>query len=165
MLPRRSSRRVGSFTAEVENGAPLPPPNPTTNLQGDEVKPLSGKPYCLMILSKTNLSPRYAMGPSTSIKLKLPSTMVRTVLTYKGKSWDMVYNGHRKGWKLFAAKGWKKFAVDNCLKIGDACILELMESRNKKIIFNVQILRGDIPSKFLENDTMGQTAEMAIVID
>ncbi|KAK7362472.1 hypothetical protein VNO77_04586 [Canavalia gladiata] len=155
--------RVDSFRVAVENGAPLPPPpNPITNLQMDEVKPLSGKPYWHMVLSKSTLSPRYQMGPSANLQLKLPSVAVPTVLTNRGKSWDMVYNGQRKH-RRFTSQGWKMFADDNCLKIGDACIFELIESSDEKVILEVQILRGDIPSEILEYE--GQSAEMPIVIN
>ncbi|RDX61146.1 B3 domain-containing protein, partial [Mucuna pruriens] len=145
----------------LENGVPLPLlPDPTTNLQWDEIKPLSGKPYSHNVLSPSNLNPRYQMRPSINLRLELPSNSVPTILIHKGKSWDMVYNGQSK-LQTFSSTGWKKFAIDSCLKVGDACIFELMESSDKKVIFEVQILRGDIPFKFLENETtIGQSPEM-----
>ncbi|KAK7362470.1 hypothetical protein VNO77_04584 [Canavalia gladiata] len=154
---------VDNFIVAVENEAPLLlPPNPKTNLQRDEVKPLSGKPYCHMILSKSSLSPRYELRMSISLRLKLPSIAVPTVLTRGGKSWDMVYNG-QSNCLNFTTTDWKKFAEDNSLKVGDACIFELMECSKTKVIIEVQILRGDIPSEILDSD--GQSAETAIVIN
>lgn len=52
-----------SFSFAGDSGrVPLPLlPDPTTNFQWDEVKPLSGKPYCHCVLSPTNLHPRYYM--------------------------------------------------------------------------------------------------------
>ncbi|KAL2344657.1 hypothetical protein Fmac_005942 [Flemingia macrophylla] len=171
MSSSRSSGRVASGRAALENRVSLAlVPNPTTNLKWDEVKPLSGKPYYEHVLSPSNLSPRYQMGPSSNILLELPSHEVptNTILTYGGKSWELVYNGQsNRQQKTFTSTGWKKFAVDNCLKVGDACIFELIESSDKKIIFQVQILRSDIPSKFLlENEKLrGQISEMPIVFD
>lgn len=99
-----------------------------------------------------------------NLGIELPSDSVASILNYRGKSWDLVYNGQSKQ-KFFGVTGWRKFAVDNCLKVGDACIFELMESSDNKVIFEVQILRGDIPSEFLENDMMGQSFEVPIVIN
>ncbi|TKY58958.1 hypothetical protein E2542_SST16033 [Spatholobus suberectus] len=173
MSSRRSSGRVASGRVALENRVPLPLlPAPTTNLQWDELKPLSGKPYCHNVLSSSNLGPRFHMGPSINLRLELPSNTVPTILNYWGKSWDMVYYGHSKQ-QIFNTTGWKKFAVDNCLRVGDACIFELMESSDEKVIFEVQILRGDIPSKFLENEMIGgeneneigQSSEMPIVLN
>ncbi|XP_061360379.1 B3 domain-containing protein Os04g0386900-like isoform X2 [Gastrolobium bilobum] len=159
-----SSTRSGPTGDNRATFQPLP--NPTTNLQGDEIKPLSGKPYYHVVLSKTHLSTRYVMGPSNNLFSKLPSHAVPAVLNYRGKSWDMMYNGQNTPPKRFTSDGWRNFADDNCLKVGDACIFELMENSKEKIIFEVQILRGDIPSKFLENEMIfGQNAEVPIVID
>ncbi|XP_020238352.1 B3 domain-containing protein Os04g0386900 [Cajanus cajan] len=167
MSSRRSSRRVASGGVALENRVSVPLlPDPTTNLEWDEVKPLSGKPHYEHLLSRSNLSPRYNMGPSSNILSELPSHEVPTILIYGDKSWDLVYNGQsNRQQKTFGTTGWKKFAVDTCLKVGDACIFELIQSSDKKIIFQVQILRSDIPSKFLENEKLrGQIREMPIVL-
>ncbi|KAK8472057.1 hypothetical protein PHAVU_002G100800 [Phaseolus vulgaris] len=166
MSSRRSNGRVASGRVALEKEVPLPQlPDHTTNLQWDEVKPLSGKPYSHNILSPTNLCPRYYMWLASNLRLELPSCEVPTILTYMGKSWDMVYCGQNKQ-QVFNVAGWKKFAVENCLRIGDACIFDLMESSDKKIIFEVQILRGDIPSEILENEMItGQSREMPIVLN
>ncbi|XP_047168044.1 B3 domain-containing protein Os06g0112300-like [Vigna umbellata] len=103
--------------------------------------------------------------PAISVRLELPFCEVPTILTYMGKSWDMVYCGQNK-LQVFSAAGWKKFAVENCLRVGDACIFELMESSDKKVIFEVQILRGDIPYEILKNEMIiGQNPEMPIVLN
>ncbi|KAG5010886.1 hypothetical protein AAZX31_07G207600 [Glycine max] len=163
MFSRRSSGRVASGRVALENGVPLPLlPDPKANLQWDEVKPLSGKPYWHSVLSPTNLQPRYNLMPGMNLRSKLPSNEVPTILIYGGKSWDMVYYGQSKQ-KAFGVTGWKKFVIDNCLRVGDACIFELMESSDKKVILEVQILRGDIPSEWLGNEMIiGQGNEMII---
>ncbi|XP_061360380.1 uncharacterized protein LOC133304362 isoform X3 [Gastrolobium bilobum] len=62
MSSTRSGPTVGSCRVAGDNRATFQPlPNPTTNLQGDEIKPLSGKPYYHVVLSKTHLSTRYVM--------------------------------------------------------------------------------------------------------
>ncbi|CAJ1939706.1 unnamed protein product [Sphenostylis stenocarpa] len=166
MFSLRSTERVASGRVALENEVPLQLlPDLTTNLQWDEVKPLSGKLYWHTVLARSNLHSRYYMWPPTNVRLKLPSCEVPTTLTCKGKSWDMVYCGQNKQ-QVFNVAGWKKFAVENCLRIGDACIFELMESSDKKVIFEVQILRGDIPSEILENEMItGLSREMPIVLN
>lgn len=59
---------------------------------------------------------------------------------------------------------WKTFAIDNSLKIGDACVLELEESSDEKFRFRAQILRGDLPSKFQNDSEDGETADNPIYI-
>jgi hypothetical protein len=61
----------------------------------------------------------------------------------------MIYNGQNRG-KLFDSNGWGNFVKDNNLKLGDACVFELMEHSKDKIVFQVQILRGNPRSNYLE---------------
>ncbi|XP_052194686.1 B3 domain-containing protein Os04g0386900-like isoform X3 [Diospyros lotus] len=103
---------------------------------GDEFWPLSGKPYFSVVIAKTHIKPAYHL------------------------SWEMEYNADRNN-KAFDSK-WRKFANDNDLKLGDACIFELMES-NPALKFRVQILRGDFPAELLERD--GKTSDSAIVLE
>ena len=78
----------------------------------------------------------------------------------------MRYRGQAPGRKVFDYRGWRNFVDDNCLKEGDACIFELMENSQEKLVFQVQILRGDIPSIFLEREeNIGKSAEEPILID
>ncbi|KAK7400709.1 hypothetical protein VNO78_11982 [Psophocarpus tetragonolobus] len=157
---------VSNGKVALKNGVPLSlPPNPTVNLQWDEVKPLSGKPYEHHLLSSSNLHPRYHLMLAINLRSELPSIAVPTILTYKGKDWTMIYSGQSKQ-QILSNSGWKKFAVDNCLRVGDACIFELMECKDNKVIFEVQILRGDIPfsSELLEND-LGLSPHNPIVLN
>ncbi|CAI8585699.1 unnamed protein product [Vicia faba] len=75
---------------------------------------------------------------------KLPSSEVPTILNCHGKSWDMAYNGQNK-YKQFDTIGWRNFVKDNNLKVGDMCVFELKENSEEKIVFEVQILRGEFP--------------------
>ncbi|CAL5213028.1 unnamed protein product [Lathyrus oleraceus] len=109
-----------------------------------EIKPLSGKPYFHVVISKSHVSPRYGLGPSGKICQKLPFDSVPTVLNCRGKSWNMTYNGGNKN-KQFDTIGWRNFVKDNNLKVGDACVFELVENSEEKIMFEVQILRGEFP--------------------
>ncbi|MED6183138.1 hypothetical protein PIB30_035270 [Stylosanthes scabra] len=175
---------IASSSGFVEK-APLP----STNLQGDddEIQPLSGCPFYHVILSKSHLNPRYQMALSNT--LPLPAAELPAILNYGSKSWHMRYCGLGKSSnRFFNNKGWKKFAVENGLKDGDACVFELKENSEEKLVFQVQILRGDIPEALLgrkekeqkktmakvaekpggksaENNQTGESAEMAILID
>ncbi|MED6169743.1 hypothetical protein PIB30_024115 [Stylosanthes scabra] len=169
-------------------------PDPSTNLQGDdddEIQPLSGCPFYHVILSKSHLNPQYKMPLSNT--LPLPAAEVLAILNCGSKSWHMRYCRLGKSSnRFFNHRGWKKFAVENGLKDGDACVFELKESSEEKLVFQVQILRGDIPETLLgrkekekekikkktmakdaekprgksaENNQTGESAEMAILID
>ncbi|KAK7251954.1 hypothetical protein RIF29_35583 [Crotalaria pallida] len=167
MASRWSSPRVdfgaSNSGGSVENWTPsLPLPDSTTDSHGGEVLPLlSSELYFDVVLSKTQLSDGYRMGLPDSFSSKLPSYEVPCVFNYRGKSWNIMYKGQCKGRKWFDSGGWKTFADDNCLKIGDACIFEVMDMSKEKIIFRLQILRGNIPSKFHK----GQHPDEPIVID
>jgi hypothetical protein len=92
----------------------------------------------------------------------IPSLVISTVLTYRGNNWDMSYNGHYKR----IVSGWRAFVDDNNLKVGDACVFELMECCYTKLIFRVQILRGDLPSEFLDKVSFdGESSGTPIIID
>lgn len=77
----------------------------------------------------------------------------------------MVYLGEdfQKRNKRFGLQ-WKTFAIDNKLKVGDACVFELTECSNDCLKFRVQILRGDIPSKF-EDNTNSENEDTTIIIE
>jgi hypothetical protein len=72
----------------------------------------------------------------------------------------MIYNGQNRG-KLFDSNGWGNFVKDNNLKLGDACVFELMEHSKDKIVFEVQILRGNSPFEF---SGIGDSEEEPIVL-
>ncbi|KAH7571582.1 hypothetical protein JRO89_XS04G0084500 [Xanthoceras sorbifolium] len=149
--------------AELEDSRLVPTSNPIAiEVRGDEFWPLSGKPFFHIILAKSHLYPLYQMGLPSKIHSLLPSRDIPTFLSYKGKEWKMVYYGKCQYRKRFDSS-WKTFTIDNKLKVGDACVFELMEFREDKIIFRAQILRGDIPSKF-EHSENGESADTPIFI-
>ncbi|CAK7341729.1 unnamed protein product [Dovyalis caffra] len=116
----------------------------TIELHGDEFWPLSGKPYFRAIIGKVYLRRPYQLVLPAKMHPALPSGVVPTYLTYKGKEWKMLYHkGHTSRYN----GGWKSFEIDNNLKIGNGCVFELMECSKERLKFRVQILRGDIPSE------------------
>lgn len=136
-----------------------------TELEGEETWPLSGKPYFDVILAKSHVRPLYQMGVPTKLHQMIPSLVIPTVLTYRGKNWKMTYYGSARTHKKFD-NGWRAFINDNDLNAGDACVFELMECSNKKLVFRVQILRGDIPSEFIDKVSFeGESSDTPIVIE
>ncbi|KAB2595110.1 B3 domain-containing protein [Pyrus ussuriensis x Pyrus communis] len=109
--------------------------NPTIELQGDEFWPHS---FFEVIPAK--------------FQPTLPSCSIPTVLTFGDKNWEMTYTGGSIQRKFDI--NWRQFVNDNNLKVGDACVFELL----------VQILRGDIPSELLGN-LKGDTVDAPIIID
>ncbi|XLR12797.1 hypothetical protein S83_040735, partial [Arachis hypogaea] len=149
----------------VEGQAPLPKPaDPAANLSSNEIAPLSRNPFFHVVLSKSHVRRSCLMGPSKDLIDILPSAEVPTVLKCGGESWDMVYRGHAPGRKFFDG-GWRKFVKANCLVEGDACVFELMANSDEKIVFEVQILRGDLPEVFFKRDRIGASEQKPIVID
>lgn len=90
----------------------------------------------------------------------LPSQDTQAVLTYKDKTWDVMLNTKAKRFDF----SWRHFVDDNHLKTGDACVFELMECQSTKVIFKVQILRGDFPAELLAKIS-GETAGAPIIIE
>ncbi|XP_050280742.1 B3 domain-containing protein Os04g0386900-like [Quercus robur] len=136
-----------------------------TNLQENQHWPLSGKPYFDIVLAKSHVKPLYQMGVPAKLHSIIPSLVVPTVLTYCGKNWEMSCNGTQRTHKKFDS-GWRAFINDNNLKVGDACVFELIERSSKKLVFRVQILRGDIPPEFQGKvSSEGESSNTPIVIE
>lgn len=77
----------------------------------------------------------------------------------------MSCNGTQRTHKKFDS-GWRAFINDNNLKAGDACVFELIERSSKKLVFRVQILRGDIPPEFQGKvSSEGESSNTPIVIE
>ncbi|KAL6129250.1 hypothetical protein ACLB2K_072603 [Fragaria x ananassa] len=123
---------------------------PTIELHGDEFWPLSGRPYFDIVLTKSHVKPIYQMEIPATLDPNLPAgTSVPMVLSFGDNSWEMTYN-ETKRLKLVDRHSWKAFVDVNSLKAGDGCILELIGSDRTKVLFKVQILRGDIPAELIE---------------
>ncbi|XP_072974023.1 B3 domain-containing protein Os04g0386900-like [Typha angustifolia] len=131
---------------------------PDADQEEEESVPLSGKPYFTSILAKSQVQGPYQMVIPSRFYSFLPTECVPVVLSYRKKNWEMRYYGDRSLRRFDS--GWRHFAVDNNLRIGDACVLQLMDEKNLK--FEVRILRGDIPEEFAVN---GQSSDSPIVIE
>ncbi|PRQ56911.1 putative transcription factor B3-Domain family [Rosa chinensis] len=120
---------------------------PTIELHGDEFWPLSGKPFFDIILTKSHVKPIYEIEIPAKLDPILPAgASVPMVLSFADKSWDMTYNEI----KLVDRHLWRAFVDDNSLKAGDGCIFELTRCDSTKVVFKVQILRGDIPAELVK---------------
>ncbi|CAL5331002.1 unnamed protein product [Camellia sinensis] len=135
----------------------------TAESEVDEFWPLSGKPYFHVFLSKSQLKPLYQLHLPVKAHPVLPSSRIPVVLTYRGKNWEIILHGDSSR-KRFDPPSWRTFASDNDLKVGDACLFELVEFSSSNHKFRVQILRGDFPSVLLER-VNGETPNTPIVVD
>ncbi|GMP42158.1 hypothetical protein CsSME_00011985 [Camellia sinensis var. sinensis] len=135
----------------------------TAESEVDEFWPLSGKPYFHVFLAKSQLKPLYQLHLPVKAQPVLPSSRIPVVLTYRGKNWEIILHGDSSR-KRFDPPSWRTFASDNDLKVGDACLFELVEFSSSNHKFRVQILRGDFPSVLLER-VNGETPNTPIVVD
>lgn len=93
----------------------------------------------------------------------IPRKEISAVLMCNGKEWEMVcYGSQTKGKRLNTQ--WKHFVDDNVLKVGDACVFELMVCTTEQLKFRVQILRGDIPLA-LQARIRGASSDNPLVIE
>nr|XP_015895205.1 B3 domain-containing protein Os04g0386900-like [Ziziphus jujuba var. spinosa] len=134
----------------------------------EEFWPLSEKkPFFNVIMSKSHVKPICILALPLRIHSKLPcETTIPTLLKYRGKTWKATYHGgnhHSPSPKRLDSNSWRQFVSDNDLKVGDGCVFQLLHSSSSKLVFRVQILRGDIPSAFLRR-TSGETAHTPILL-
>ncbi|GJN01126.1 hypothetical protein PR202_ga18365 [Eleusine coracana subsp. coracana] len=138
----------------------LPPPRDDW-----EITPVSGNnPFFTTVLSRSQVQKQFQLSIPARFQRHLSEARVPAVLLCRGKSWEASYCGDLKGRKLDAA--WRDFAVDNRLRVGDACVFELMggagtEAEAGKVVFRVQVLRGDLPE---EVTSKGATSDEPLVI-
>jgi hypothetical protein len=119
----------------------------------------------------------------------LPEVRAPAVLLCRGRSWTVSYCGVGK-WRRLQG-GWKDFARDNGLRLGDACVFELVvpttagteaaaaterdgndssgsgssskdkQGKTMEVVFRVQVLRGGLPE---EITSRGATSDDPLVI-
>ena len=98
----------------------------------------------------------------------LPAARVPAVLLCRGRSWAASYCGDLKCKKIDTA-AWRDFALDNALRVGDACVFELItapaaagsSAASSEVVFRVQVLRGGLPE---EITSKGTTPDEPLVI-
>lgn len=141
------------------------PPPASDAAEGWETTPLSGNPFFTIVMSRTQVQKPFSLCMPARFHHRLPKARTATVLLCRGKSWTVNYCGDLKLKRFDMA--WMDFAVDNRLRVGDACVFELMtgtgsEGNNKEgMTFQVQILRGGLPE---EVTSKGATSDEPIVI-
>ncbi|KAF0911718.1 hypothetical protein E2562_011716 [Oryza meyeriana var. granulata] len=123
----------------------------------------AGNPFFTTVVAKSHIHPKFQMWIPTRFQHRLPEARTAAVLRCGGKSWATSYCGDLKMKKFDA--GWAEFAVDNRLRVGDACVLELIVTGSSSDIvveFQVQILRGGLPEEVITSK--GGTSDEPIVI-
>ncbi|KAE8813136.1 B3 domain-containing protein [Hordeum vulgare] len=124
-----------------------------------ETTPLScNHPFFTIILLRSHVQKPFQLYIPGRFHKHLPEARTSATLIYRGRSWAMRYCGDLKLKKLDA--DWMDFAVDNRLQIHDACVFELVSTR-EEVVFMVQILRGSLPK---EITSKGYTADEPLVI-
>ncbi|XP_062230201.1 B3 domain-containing protein Os06g0112300-like isoform X2 [Phragmites australis] len=145
----------------------LPPPAADDDW---EVTPLSGNhPFFTIVMSRSQVQKSFQLTIPIRFLRHLPEARVAAVLHCRGRSWAMSYCGDLKCKKLGAE--WRDFAVDNRLRVGDACVFEFVGTESKgeaknnnqemEIVFRVQVLRGGLPE---EVTSRGATSDEPLVI-
>lgn len=102
----------------------------------------------------------------------LPEARAPAVLLCRDRSWTVSYAGVGKWKRLQGA--WRDFARDNGLRLGDACVFELLvpstvatqgdgdgSKDQGEVVFRVQVLRGGLPA---EITSRGATSDDPLVI-
>lgn len=98
-----------------------------------------------------------------SISSELPCKRVPAVLRHGAKDWKVSYIGNAP-MPRFDPREWEKFVSRNHLKLGDACVFEVMENAGTELRFKVHIFRADdLPLELFVGP--GMSLETAICID
>ncbi|KAF8765549.1 hypothetical protein HU200_008436 [Digitaria exilis] len=130
--------------------------------QQPRIMPLLGKPYFTCIMCKSHVRPPFQVVVPRSLAPFLPEATAPAAVTWRGRSWGMRFTGGRQIQRLEA--GWRGFALDNGLRLGDGCVLELVDGRPERVVFSAQVLRADIPEAIRER-AGGYTSSSPILID
>ncbi|WVZ82389.1 hypothetical protein U9M48_029656 [Paspalum notatum var. saurae] len=153
---------------EPEHSPPLPPPAS----DDCEVTPLSGdNPFFTIVMSRTQVQHPFQLAIPVRFHRHLPEARAAAVLRCRGRSWTVSYRGDCK-FKSFDT-AWRDFALGNALRVGDACVFELIMpsagteqggcggGSSKELVFRVQVLRGGLPE---EITSRGATADDPLVV-
>ncbi|EER89060.1 hypothetical protein BDA96_10G009200 [Sorghum bicolor] len=119
---------VSSINPKVEpcedEEPPLPPPFQASSDEW-EVTPLSGdNPFFTSVMCKSQVQNPFQLVIPVRFHRHLPETRAPAVLMCRGRSWTVSYCGVGKWKRLQGA--WRDFARDNGLRLGDACVFELV---------------------------------------
>lgn len=128
-----------------------------------EVTPLSGDhPFFTTVMSKSQVQKQFQLVIPARLQRLLPEARVPAALLCRGRSWAASYCGDLKCKKIDTA-AWRDFALDNALRVGDACVFELIAgtSAGSEVVFRVQVLRGGLPE---EITSKGTTPDEPLVI-
>uniref|UniRef100_A0A0D9WKZ4 TF-B3 domain-containing protein n=1 Tax=Leersia perrieri TaxID=77586 RepID=A0A0D9WKZ4_9ORYZ len=140
----------------------LPAPPASGSEDWEVTTPIgTGNPFFTTVISRSHLRNKYQMWVPHRFQRRLPEARTGVVLHCGGKSWPASYCGDLKVKKIDVA-GWSNFAVDNRLRVGDACVFELIAAADTHLELKVQILRGDLPE---EVTSKGATSDEPILID
>ncbi|KAK4748038.1 hypothetical protein SAY87_014624 [Trapa incisa] len=112
--------------------------------EDDKIQPLSGNPFFSIVMCPSHVKPVYNLYVPNKMYDILPPKDMAADFMYRGREWETVYHGKRTKGKRFGPE-WKHFVEDNDLKVGDACVFELMVCTSRQLKFRVQILRDEIP--------------------
>ncbi|KAL6861654.1 hypothetical protein ACP4OV_017354 [Aristida adscensionis] len=178
------SKQRPDASAILENIKPKPEPRvgdgdgdsdspPPASDEDCEVTPLSGDhPFFTTVMSRSHVQGPFQLTIPLRFQRHLPAVRVPAVLLRGGRAWAASYRGDLRCKKLGAA--WRDFAVGNRLRVGDACVFELVpaqlaggggggEEGNKgeAVVFRVQVLRGGMPE---EVTSKGAAADDPMVI-
>ncbi|CAL1356579.1 unnamed protein product [Linum trigynum] len=111
---------------------------------GREIRPIVGNPYFHFVVTEGG---KRAVVVPKKISDLLPCSAVQVSVACGGKWWRMTYQGN---WYFKRIQdGWPKFVDDNRIRVGDACVFEVLDrgSRGTKVKFAVQILRGNVAGR------------------
>ncbi|CAL5050422.1 unnamed protein product [Urochloa decumbens] len=156
--------KVEPCEEEEEHSPPLPPP--AWDDDDDwEITPLSGDhPFFNTFMSKSHVQKNFQLTIPGHMHRHLPEAHVPATLLCRGRSWAASYRGDVKC-KIIGPE-WRDFAVDNGLRVGDACVFELITpaaagGTGNEVVFRVQVLRGGLPE---EITSRGATSDKPLVI-
>ncbi|CAN6192069.1 unnamed protein product [Urochloa humidicola] len=143
---------------EEQHSPPLPPP--VWDDDDWEITPLAGdRPFFATFMAKCHVQKQFQLVIPARVQRHLPEARVPAKLLCRGRSWAATYCGDNKCKNI--GPEWRDFAVDNGLRVGDACVFELItpaagktaatgsegDGGKKEVVFKVQVLRGGLPEE------------------